>query len=265
MSQELTSARRALSRVSTDLKQGQIISAATAVRDGARLFGRVPMMKNEHEEFSALLTSASDLLQYNESVTALFPLAIKYTRGQEDELASLMNQLIEVLQEESTEQAVKKHKAYQEAQLAKGHKELKEGQFDEGRRTLDQLAADYSTEGTLVTEIGETFMNAGLLDDAVRHFLLAARLMPDSARVLNRLGIVLRKLKRFDEGEIYFNRAIVLEPGDPNLYFNCARLYFDWGRWEKALEFGQKALELDPEFGMAAKLVAYVEKNQAQE
>lgn len=264
MSQELITARRGLSRVTSDLKQGQLISAATSVRDAARLFGRVPMMRNESEEFITLLKSTTDLLRYNENIVQIFPLAIQYQPGAENQLADLMNQLIEALQENSTSEAMKRHQEYQQAQLEKGRKELLAGQYDEGRRTLDQLSEDYSEEGKLAVEIGELFNEAGLHEDAVRHFLLAARLLPDSAHVLNRLGIVLRKLKRFDEGELYFGRALKLEDQDPNLFFNFARLYFDWLKWDEAVTYAQKALALDPGFAEAAKLVAYIEKKKAE-
>jgi len=262
MAQELTNARRTLSKVSTDVKQGQLISAATAVRDAARLFGRVPMMKNEHEELSDMLKTAADYLFYNATIARLFPLRITYTPGQEDALADIMNQLIEALQEESTREAKERHRAYKVSQLEKGHKELKNKQFDEAKRTLDKLGEDYSDDWELATEIGELFTAAGLFEDALRHLLLAAKLNPESAHVLNRLGIVLRKLKRYDESHIYFGRAEGIEKADPNLYFNYARLFFDWNQWDTAVEYAQKALALAPDFAEAAKLIAYVQRKR---
>lgn len=264
MTQELTAARRALSRVSSDLKQGQFISAATSVRDAARLFGRVPMMKSEQEEFSALLQSTAELLYYNKDLAKIFPLAITYAQGKEEELGDLMNELIEALQEASTEEARLKHKAYKEAQLAKGQKELREGSYDEARRTLGQLGDDYSDDGETVAEIGELFSSVGLNEDAHRYMQLAVSLLPESAHVLNRFGIVLRKLKRLDESEAVFDRAVQIEQGDPNLFFNQGRLYVDRQQWDKALECARKALALAPEFREAGKMAAYAEKQVAQ-
>ena len=110
MSQEMAGVRRALSRVSSDVKQGQYISAATAIRDAARLFTRgVSMIKNEQEEFTTMLHAGCELLRYNKEVTKYFPLAISYTPGQESALMGLMNQLIETLQEATTEDTIRKH------------------------------------------------------------------------------------------------------------------------------------------------------------
>lgn len=260
MSQELTNARRALSRVSTDLKQGQTISAATAIRDVARMFGRVPLLKAEHDEFVEMLTSATQHMHYHKEITKIFPLAITYTPGNEDALADLMNELIETLQETNLAEARQKHKEYQEAQLAKARKELQAKQYDEGRRILDQLQKEYSDDVELVTEIGETFAKAGLLEDAVRHLELAAKLDPDSTHVLNRLGIVLRRLKRFSEAEYVYSQAIVMEQTDPYLFFNMGRVYLDMGDMKRAAEFAKKSLALAPEFSEAEKMMVYAQK-----
>jgi tetratricopeptide (TPR) repeat protein len=241
-----------------------LISAATSVRDGARIFGRVTMIKNEQEEMTTLLKSAADLMRYNGRVAKIFPMTIDYAPGKESDLVELMNQLIEALQESATEEARQKHKQYQLEQLAKGSKELQAGLLEEGKSTLDRLADNYSNEGVLVTEIGEAFMDAGLLDDALRHLVLAVKLLPNSAQALNRLGIALRRLKRYDEAEQHFDRAVLIETADPNLFFNFGRLYFDWKKWDKAVEYAQKALALAPDFVEPAKLIAYIERKRAE-
>lgn len=264
MSQDLTNARRALSKVSTDLKKEQYISAATAVRDAARLFGRVPMMKSEQDEFISMLQAATDLLHYNPGINKLFPLAIKYVPGKEADLGDLMNQLIETLQESSTEEAIKRHKAYQQEQLAKARGEMDRDNFDEARKTLKSLAELYSEDGDLAVEIGDHFMSAGLYEDAVEYLLIAAKLSTSSARVLNRLGIALRKLKRYEESEIYFARALEQDKEDPNLYFNIGRLYLEQGLWDKAALCGKRAVVLDPDFAEAGKLAAYAERKMAE-
>jgi tetratricopeptide (TPR) repeat protein len=213
---------------------------------------------------TTLLKSAADLMRYNGRVAQIFPLAIGYVPGKESDLVELMNQLIEALQQSATEEARQKHKQYQLEQLTKGRKELQAGLLEEGKITLDQLADNYADESVLVTEIGETFMDAGLLDDAMRHLSLAVRLSPDSAHALNRLGIVMRRLKRYDEAEQYFERAVLIETADPNLFFNFARLYFDWSKWDKAVEYAQKALALAPDFVEPAKLIAYIDRKRAE-
>lgn len=260
MSQELTRVRTGLNKVSSDLKRGQLISAVTSVREGARIFGRVAMIKNEQDEFASLLQNACDLLRRTREITVAFPLAIEYVPGQESALIETMNQLIEILEEANMEEAVARHKVYQVEQLEKGHNELQRGAVDDARRTLGQLSQDYSEEAVLLLSIGEEFMHVGLFEDAVKYLELASHLLPDDAHVLNRLGIARRRLRRFDEAEIVYLRALELEKSDPNLFFNVGRLYLDWERWEKAAYYANQALAFSPDFAEAAKMASYAEK-----
>lgn len=266
MSQEMSSTRRALSRVSTDLKQGKLISAAISVRDAARLFTRgVPMIKKEHEELVTMLHSGCELLRLNKELAKHFPLAISYTAGQEAALIDLMNQLIEALQEASTQDTIRKHEERKKAGLVKGRQELAEGDHDEARKTLRELTDEYGHDAQLATEVGECFLEVGLYLDAAEHLSVAARLTPDSAHVFNRLGIALRKMKRFDKAEQYFFHALELEPKDPNLYFNMGRLYLDTMDWKKTIEYAEKALDLSGGFTEAAKLAAYARKKLSED
>ncbi len=260
MSQELIKVRTGLNKVSSDLKRGQLISAATAVREGARVFGRVAMIKNEQEECVTLLKTACDYLRYSKDITAVFPLTIEYTPGQEQALAALMSQLIEILEEAHLEEAIARHKAYQAEQLEKGHNELQRGAIDEARQTLGKLSQDYSEEAELLLSIGEEFMRADLFEDASKYLALAVRLLPEDAHALNRLGIARRKLRRFDEAEVVYMQALKLETADPNLFFNVGRLYLDWEHWEKAAYYANQALSCAPDFTEAAKMAGYAEK-----
>ena len=260
MSQELIKVRAGLNRVSSDLKQGQLISAATSVREGARIFGRVPMIKNEQDELVALLLAACDYLRYNKEIATFFPLSIEYASGQEAALATTMNQLIEALDQANMEEAVARHKAYQKAQLEKGRSELERGAIDDARRTLGQLGQDYQGEADLLLSIGEEFMQANLFEDAVKKLELAVRLKPGDAHLLNRLGMARRKLGAFEESERVYMAALELEQYDPNLLFNIGRLYLDWERWEQAAHYAKRALTCAPDFAEAGKMVAYAEK-----
>jgi len=260
MSQELIKVRAGLSKVSSDLKQGKFISAASAVREGARVFGRVPMIKNEQDELVALLRSACEYLSYDKEISALFPLSIEYAPGQEAALAATMNQLIEALEQVNMEEAVARHSEYKKAQLEKGHNELARGAVDDARRTMGQLGQDYQDEGELLLSIGEEFMQANLFEDAAKYLELAVKLMPGDTHLLNRLGIARRKLGALAESEQVYLAALELAPSDSNLLFNMGRLYLDWGRWEQAAHYAKQALEYAPDFAEAGKMAAYAEK-----
>jgi len=264
MSQELIKVRAGLSKVSSDLKQGRLISAASAVREGARIFGRVPMIKNEQDELVALLRSACEYLSYDKEISRLFPLSIEYESGQEAALVATMSQLIEALEQVNMEEAVARHEAYQKAQLEKGHNELECGAVDDARRTLGQLCQDYQGEVELLLNIGEEFIQANLFEDAVKYLERAISLAPGNTHLLNRLGMARRKLGAFVESEKVYLEALELAEPDQNLLFNIGRLYLDWGRWEQAAHYAKRALECAPDFAEAGKMVAYAEKKHKE-
>ncbi len=142
-SQELMLIRRALSKVSSDLKQGNILSSAKAVRAGVRAFGRIPLIKKEHEELTRLLTDAAMYLQNNAEVRSIFPLSLTYTPGKEQTLAANIDELIAALQDEASETLHAGLQSLQERQLAtldKGKTELNEGRHDDARVTFKGLA-----------------------------------------------------------------------------------------------------------------------------
>lgn len=263
MPQELTAIRRALSKVTSDVKSGQYISAATAVRDGARLFGRIPMIKNEAEELSSLLQGACALLHYDREIAKLFPLALHYTPGQEDALGDLMNQLIEALQEASLEDAIKKHEEQKAAAIVKGRRLIEEGKLEEARQIFRQITTVFADDAELIAMVGEIFLQADLLEEAYNYLVAAVKLAPNSARALNKLGIVLRKMKKYDEAEIVYKRAIALEPGDSNIFFNMARVFLDQQDYPVVIELSRKALALTPGFTEASKLQTYAQRKLA--
>lgn len=260
MSQELSAIRRALTKVPSDIKQGKLIPAATAVRDAAKLFGRVPMMRNEADEFASLLFSACDYLRYDKQLAQLFPLKISYAPGKEGELVTLMNSLIEALQESSTEDALRVHAEKKATELEKGKQQLSDGEHDEARKTMSAITTEYADDAELSTDVGECFLEAGLVEDATKYLNKAANLNTASPLTFNRLGITLRKMGRLDKAEQYFLKALEMNPGDPNLWFNLGRTYLDGEQWAKAAKCGDKAVKLAPEFETAAKLATYAKR-----
>ena len=260
MSQELTAARSALSKVSSVLKSGQYISAAISIRDGARLFKRITMIKNEADELSTLLRSACDHMRYDKEVSNIFPLSVTYTPGKEEDLARLMDQLIDALQDISVGGAIKKREEQKAASLAKGRKLVEDGQPEEARQLFRQITSVYAEDAELAAAVGEICTQANQFEDAYTFLVAAVKLKPNSTLLLNRLGIVLRKLKKYSQAESVYKLALDLEPENANLFFNMARVYLEQEEYATALDQVQKALEITPDFTEAAKLRTYARK-----
>ncbi|GHV51949.1 hypothetical protein FACS1894168_4150 [Deltaproteobacteria bacterium] len=101
---------------------------------------------------------------------------------------------------------------------------------------------------------------AGLYEDAAGYLASAVEINPQALNLYNHLAIALRKLGRFDVAEGYYMKALPMAPNDPYLLFNIGRLYLEWSKWDKAAEFGEKALKAQPDFAEANKLVLFAQK-----
>ncbi len=267
MSQDISNIRRALSRVPTDIKQGNFISAVKSMRAASGALYRAPMMRAEQEEFVRLLGDGAALLRSNKEITRIFPLAITYVPGQEKALSEALDQLLSVLEENATEgmrDAMLKMEERKRAMLEKGREELTAGTHDEARATFNLLLREFDSDSDLAVEAGEAFIQAGLYSDALQFLNRAAAITPDSANLFNRLGILLRRMKVFPEAEQSFHKALELEPKEPNLHFNLGRLYVDMEKWANALKCAEAAQSLDPAFAEAAKLAAYCKRQLGQ-
>jgi len=74
----------------------------------------------------------------------------------------------------------------------------------------------------------------------------------------NHFGVTLRKDGHLEESMEFFNKALTMEPGDENLYFNMARVLYDKGDLLQCGQVLQKALNLNPEFGEADRFVRFL-------
>lgn len=80
----------------------------------------------------------------------------------------------------------------------------------------------------------------------------------------SRFGVTLRKDGHLDESIEFFNKALAIEQGDENLYFNMARVYYDKGDIEECGRILEKALSLNPAFNEAGRFVRFLTRRQSR-
>jgi len=80
--------------------------------------------------------------------------------------------------------------------------------------------------------------------------------------MFNDFGIGLRKSKLLDVALKHYARALGLSPEDENLYHNIARIYYEQGNMEKALENLDKSLELNPNLKESQMFRRYIAKKK---
>ena len=76
----------------------------------------------------------------------------------------------------------------------------------------------------------------------------------------NTLGMQNREAKNFAEAVKNYSKAISVSPQDENLHYNIARAYFEEGKRDKAEDYLEKALKLNPEFKEGKEFFEYLLK-----
>ena len=263
MSAELTKARQQLGDVRTMLRQGKTQPAVSAVYNTVITILKTPLMKSERDEFERMLDEAIYGLATDPEIKKIFPMLLSYTPGEERLLLETLRNLLEAFdstlldaaQEAKRQQEIRKHKMLEEAEKAAAG-----GDLDKARVTLARAAREYRDDAAYIGEIGELCIKCGLFEDAITYLEDALNQNPSLAHLYNQIGMVLRRMQRFQVAERYYLKASEYLGKDPNLFFNLGRVYLDWGKWRKAALAANGALKLDPEFNEARKLLEYVEK-----
>lgn len=260
---DIVTIRRQLKQVPSVLRQGKLVSAARAVVEGLKIVLTTPLMKAEKDEFVDAIREAIDYLNNDQNVRKLYPLAIEYAAGEEKKTLEQMAELLDVINEDAMSgvpEMARRMMERKQTALDEGQNHLDAREYDKARKVFLEISAEFAEDADLKGQIGEKVLAAGLYEDAAKYFEDAIAINPNALHHYNRLGISLRKLGRFELAEKAYLSVLPLASEDPSLLFNIGRLYAEWGRWDKALEFGQKAFALNPELVEAQKLAAFARK-----
>jgi tetratricopeptide (TPR) repeat protein len=112
-----------------------------------------------------------------------------------------------------------------------------------------------------LSEIGEAFLESGYSEDATKAFQSSLHITPENIHIYNRLGIALRKQRKYKEAVVEYKKALAIDPENEYIMFNIGRAYQEWGRTKDAIKYYKKALELYESFPEAiAALKALGEK-----
>lgn len=267
MSTELIKARSSIAGIGTLLKQEKILPAVLALHDALGPIIRTQLMKSERAEFESVVEKAVNKLNSDANLRKLYPLLLKYARGQEAELQTMLRELLSELQEsavsEAREMLAERERQKQEG-LAKGRQMIASGEFEPAALFFDKLIKSFQEDVDLTVDIGELFQEAKQFDKAFHYLSHSLQNKPESVHLLNRIGMGLRKLGKCQEAEQCFLQAITLVDNDEQLYFNLGRVYLDSQKWAKAEEVASKALSLNSNLDHARKMRDYAHQKSQQ-
>ena len=126
----------------------------------------------------------------------------------------------------------------------------KSGRLEEALAAARIAAAKRPDEAILHSMIGELLVNLKRLDEAEENFGRALEIDPSRAnelRILSVLGLASWKQGRLQATEKYFRRALELDPRNKEALKHLAGSYFKRKRWQEALDLYRTLLEVDSE------------------
>lgn len=111
--------------------------------------------------------------------------------------------------------------------------------------------------------IGLIYASLGLFEAAIDEYLIALRIDPNSASVLNDLGNAFDNKGVSDTAISYYQKAISLNPNYADAHYNIGVALERKGSLDEAVEHYKIALEIKPAFTSArSKLNAVYENNR---
>lgn len=94
--------------------------------------------------------------------------------------------------------------------------------------------------------LGNSYMNEGDLDDALKEYRIALHLAPDSADVRNALGLAYLRMGLTQQSIEEFTLGVEYGPDRGDIYSNMAVAYARAGNYAAATEAGKTAVSLQP-------------------
>ena len=254
--------------VSSLLKQNKIQAALTCVFEAVQEMMRANLLTGEKNDLRQFLQDSLYYLNNNQQLREIYPVVIEYHEGNEKQLLAQLKEIIDLLQEKLAREAKEQLAALERKKkksLATAQDLLQKKSIDEAELIFKQLIEEFDKDFQLKIDISDILINAQHYKRAIKYLKLANKQQPNSVHVFNRLGMILRKLGKYEQSEKAYLQALKLDPDDEYLYFNVGRLYIDSQNWEKAAQMAQKALNLNPQFEQAKKMLSFVQKKLKQE
>lgn len=85
-------------------------------------------------------------------------------------------------------------------------------------------------------------------------------IIPAHKHMFTDFAMDLRKSHLLDLARKHYTKALELAPEDGNAYFNMARIHYETGEFQKALEMLEAALALNPDFEYALQFHAFIRR-----
>lgn len=142
--------------------------------------------------------------------------------------------------------------------LHMGEAELMLKRLPNALNYFDQAVASDPDNTQITLRAADALVGVGALEESERFYHNALEKDNSLAHVYNRLGIIYRRQKKFDQALELYTKALEYSPQDENLLYNMARSMWEMEYLTEAEAILTNALAINPQFEEAAKLLQAV-------
>ena len=144
----------------------------------------------------------------------------------------------------------------QQPNLAEATQLFSQGQLDEALAHIEGQIKVLGERVEFLQPMAEIFLSKGLLEKALPYAKALSARLPEDWRSWNIHGDVLRKLGRFKEAYPCFERALALNPGEPDVVMNSAANFYSGRAWAKTIERIQPLVDAQPRLIRSGAILA---------
>ena len=136
-----------------------------------------------------------------------------------------------------------------------------QGEFDRAVELYKRSLAAHPT-AEAHTFLGWTYHFQGKVEDAISECKRAIEVDPEFGNPYNDIGSYLISLGRLDEAVPWLEQAIQAPRYEPRHYpyFNLGRVYYAKGMINRAREYFQQALRIEPDYTLARQAIENIRR-----
>lgn len=149
-------------------------------------------------------------------------------------------------------------------QLAMSQIYIKDGNNEKAAEAINMAVIHDPKNAKIQADAGELYLKCGMAEKAAETFRNSLEIN-ENVHVYNRLGIALRRKKRYKEAIETYRKALKVEPDNEVVFYNLGRALVDDHQPDAALEAFKKGVELDSNFEECKAMLKKVELSLAFE
>lgn len=134
---------------------------------------------------------------------------------------------------------------------------LRKGYYNDALTIFRHLVEEDNENAVFFQKIGYCQQMSGEIEEALKSYLRADLINPDSKWVIRRIGACYRSLKQPVEALPYYQRCEVLLPDDLSIQMSIGHCYLEMKEYDKALKYYFKVDYLDSKSNKAWRPIAW--------